>query len=178
MVTPSYISYWSALHHYGFTEQVPHTIFVATTRKKRPILFRGQEFRYVAIKPYKFFGYRRERIGELPVLIADEAKALIDSLDQPRYAGGMTEVVRSLAQALPDLDIELLLDYANRMRDRSLNSRLGYLLHNFGYDAPGLAISTTPVLLDPTGTADGVYDKHWHVRNNLSAEELTLEGIG
>ena len=33
LVMPAYVSYWSALHFYGFTEQVPLTVFAATTKK-------------------------------------------------------------------------------------------------------------------------------------------------
>ena len=33
LAAPAYVSYWSALHYYGFTEQVPLTAFVATTKK-------------------------------------------------------------------------------------------------------------------------------------------------
>ena len=178
LTAPSYASYWSALHYYGFTEQAPRTVFVATTQKKRPVTFREQQFRYVTLKPHKFFGYRREQIGGLPVVIADEAKSLVDSLDQPRYAGGMAEVVRSLANALPDLDVELLIDYANHMQDRSLSSRLGYLLQRFGQDVSGLTVSASPVLLDPGGSASGVYDKRWRVRNNLPDQTLSFAGIG
>ena len=54
LVNPSYVSYWSALHHHGLTTQVPQTVFCVTTRKKRPITFRGQTYRYVLIKPHKF----------------------------------------------------------------------------------------------------------------------------
>ncbi|MDP2661530.1 MAG: type IV toxin-antitoxin system AbiEi family antitoxin, partial [Dehalococcoidia bacterium] len=132
------VSYWSALHYHGLTEQVPHTVLVATTRKKRSLAFQGHHFRYVTIKPDKFFGYRRESVGELPVVMADPEKALIDSLDQPRYAGGMAEVAQALAAAAPDLDIPLLLDYAARMNDQSLASRLGYLLAAHGIEADGL----------------------------------------
>ncbi len=175
---PSYISYWSALHYHGLTEQVPHTVFVATTRKKRPVAFQGHRFRYVTIKPDKFFGYRRESVGDLPVVVADPEKALIDSLEQPRYAGGMAEVVAALAAATPDLDISLLLDYAARMGDRSLASRLGYLLTAQGILADGLPISAAPVLLDPHSPAEGGYDIRWRVRVNLSHAQLHREGIG
>ena len=63
LVTPGYVSFWSALHYYGFTEQAPLTIFVATTKKKRPVVFRGQRFRFVTVLPRKLFGYRRETVG-------------------------------------------------------------------------------------------------------------------
>ena len=175
---PSYISYWSALHYHSLTEQVPHTVFVATTRKKRPVTFQGHRFRYVTIKPDKFFGYRREMVGGLPVVVADWEKTLIDCLDQPSYAGGMAEVANALSAALPDLDIPLLLGYAARMGDRSLASRLGYLLAAQGIAADGLPLSATPILLDPQASAQGDYDAHWRVRVNLSPAQLQREGIG
>ena len=34
IVYPSYVSFWSALNFYGFTEQVPIMLFLASTRKK------------------------------------------------------------------------------------------------------------------------------------------------
>ena len=178
LVNPSYVSYWSALHYYGLTEQVPHTIFIATTRKKRPVTFQTHRFRYVTLKPAKFFGYHREAIEDLPVLLADEEKALIDSLDQPRYAGGMAEVARALALAASDLDVDLLLDYARRMADRSLALRLGYLLEQQGITVDGLPISASPVLLDPSAPPEGVVNTRWRVRVNLPEEEMQMEGVG
>ncbi len=175
---PSYISYWSALHFHGLTEQVPHTVFVATVRKKRPVEFQGHRFRYVTVKPSKFFGYQRETVGDLPVMVADMEKSLIDSLDQSRYAGGMAEVARALAVAGPDLDIDLLIDYAIRMDDRSLASRLGFLLERQGIQAEGLPIPTTPILLDPRSPHNGEIDARWQLRPNLSNSQLHREGIG
>jgi len=74
-------SYWSAFHFYGFTEQATLTVFLATIKKKRPVIFfpGGPDeglfrFRFVTLRPDKFFGYRREMVGGLLVLIADGAK--------------------------------------------------------------------------------------------------------
>ena len=178
VVNPCYISYWSALHFHGLTTQAPQTVFCATTRQKHPIRFRGQTYRYVRIKPHKFFGYRREPIGELPVLVADEAKTIIDGLDQPRYAGGLGEVASALSAALPNLDLELLVDYAVRMADKSLASRLGYLLERVGRSAPGLPVSHGPVALDPERPRTGHYDSRWHVVVNVPAAKLFPAGVG
>jgi predicted transcriptional regulator of viral defense system len=169
---PAYVSFWSALHFHGLTEQVPRTVFVATTRKRRPLDFDGARFVFVKVAPYKFFGYQRERIGDLPVLMAEVEKALVDSLDQLRYAGGLPEVAKALYQARQRLDVERLVEYANRMRNRSLCSRLGYLLDRFGQPVKGLEVSQTFVLLDPQGQAEGPYNRRWRVRVNVSDEEL------
>jgi predicted transcriptional regulator of viral defense system len=178
LVDPCYIGYWSALHFHGFTTQTPHTVFCATSRKKNPVTYRDQTYRYVLVKPHKFFGYQRERIGGLPVLVADEAKTIMDSLDQPRYAGGLSEVGQALNTALPNLEVELLVDYAVRMADKSLASRLGDLLEQLGRPAPGLPVSQSPVALDPEQPRQGVHSARWHVVVNVPADRLLPQGIG
>jgi predicted transcriptional regulator of viral defense system len=179
LIAPAYVSYWSALHHYGFTEQVPLTTFVATTRKKRPVTYRGFRFQFVALKPHKFFGYRRERIGDLPALVADEAKAIVDSLDLPQHAGGIGEVAKALQTALETVDVSTLIEYANRMGNKSLGSRLGYLLEFYGQPAEGLVRSVSPVKLDPTRPRTGDTLTRWQVVvNSTEHEAADMVGIG
>jgi predicted transcriptional regulator of viral defense system len=178
LVTPAYVSYWSALHYYGFTEQVPLTTFVATTKKKRPVSFRGFRFRFVRIKPHKFFGYRREMLGDLPVVVADEARAIVDSLALPHYAGGIAEVAKALRAALETVDVPTLVGYANRMEDKSLGSRLGYLLETLGYPAEGLISSISPIKLDPGRPRTGRMDSRWQVVANVSEAEMIPQGVG
>lgn len=193
LVTPGYVSYWSALHTYGLTEQVPLTVYVATTKKKPPVEYAGQRFRFVTIQPRKFFGYRREQVDGLPVLIADEQKALIDSLSEPGYAGGIAEVAKALRTALDGVDLNTLVDYANRIGDRTLGSRLGYLLDllgrsvepcddatvaDAGHGAPHLIRSSSLVKLDPSRPARGQRAARWRLDVNLSLDELSAEGIG
>jgi predicted transcriptional regulator of viral defense system len=180
LVTPGYVSFWSALHFYGFTEQAPLTVFVATSKKKRPLVFRGQQFRFITVLPHKLFGYRRESVGGLPVLLADEAKALVDSLAQPRYAGGVAEVAKALQAALAEVDVATLVEYANHMGDKSLGSRLGFLLARLGHSLAGntLIHSASPVKLDPSRPTNGHVDTLWRVNANLTDAELFPQGIG
>jgi predicted transcriptional regulator of viral defense system len=177
LVSPSYVSYWSALHFHGFSEHAPHTTFVATTKKKRAITYRDFRFRFVTIKPHKFFGYRRERIGDLPVVVADEAKAIVDSLDLPSYAGGVSGVAEGLWSALdpvgpPAVDAGTLVEYANRMANKSLGSRLGYLLEDFGQATDGLIRSASPIKLDPSRPREGHTATRWQVVVNLPDAEM------
>jgi predicted transcriptional regulator of viral defense system len=179
LVAPAYVSYWSALHHYGFTEQVPLTTFVATTKKKRPVSYRGFRLHFVAIKPHKFFGYRREEVGDLPIVVADEAKAIVDSLDLPQHAGGIGEVAKALRFALETVDVPTLIEYANRMENKSLGSRLGYLLEISGRPAEGLVHSVSPVKLDPTRPRTGHTAARWQIVVNIPENELAdRDGVG
>lgn len=180
LVTPGYVSFWSALHFYGFTEQAPLTVFVATTKKKQPVVFRNQRFRFITVQPRKLFGYRRETVSGLPVLLADEAKAIVDSLAEPRYAGGVAEAAKALQAALAEVDVATLVEYANRMGDKSLGSRLGYLLARLGHPLTNgdLIHSTSPVRLDPSRPANGHVDSRWRINVNLADVELFPQGVG
>lgn len=176
-VMPGYISYWSALHYYGLTEQVPRMVFIATTYKKAPLTYRGITYQFVQVAPEQFFGYQRETVGDLPVLMADEMKTLVDSLARPQYAGGVGEVAKAFHTARDELDLATLVSYANWMGNRSLGSRLGYLLAQLGIQAEGLEISQGPVNLEPTRPRSGPFEAHWQVYANLSHEELFPEGV-
>lgn len=180
LVAPAFVSYWSALHFYGFTEQVPLTTFVATTKKKRPLTYRGFRFHFVTVHPKKFFGYRREQVAELPVPIADEAKAIVDSLDLLRYAGGIGEVAKALQAALSEgVEVSTLIEYANQMENKSLGSRLGYLLERLGQPTEGLLRSESPVKLDPSLPRTGAFVPWWQTIVNVPPDQLLArEGVG
>jgi predicted transcriptional regulator of viral defense system len=179
LVAPAYVSFWSALHYHGFTEQVPRTTFVAITRRKREIDFREMHFKFVTIKPRNFFGYRRETLAELPVVIADESKAILDSLSLPQYAGGLPEVAKALQIALAQslLDLPVLLEYAERLQNSSLSSRLGYLLESLGQATTGLEASKGPVKLDPQKPMGGEFNRRWQVYINVLQDELFPQGV-
>ena len=179
-VTPSYVSFWSALHFHGFTEQVPRQVFLAVTRAKRPLTWRGTNFRFVHLQPHAFFGYRRETLGGLPVTVADEAKALVDSIFLPHYAGGVSEVAKALHNALQNklVSADDLIDYARRLGNASLEARLGYLLEALNQPSDGLTPPTGPVRLDPRRPRGGDYDPRWRLYLNVPIEALFPEGVG
>jgi len=56
LVDPSTIAYWSALNYHGLTEQIPTTVFVQTTsrKKRRELEVFEVRYRIVRIKEEKF----------------------------------------------------------------------------------------------------------------------------
>jgi len=179
LVSPSYVSFWSALHFHGFTEQAPHMVFVATSRQKREVLFRGTVFKFVRLKPEAFFGYRRETLAGMPLVIADEAKAILDSLALPEYAGGVSEVAKALRNAVIErrIDVTEMIEYARKLHNHSLSSRLGYLLETLEQPTEGLDPSRGPVRLDPQRPLQGKYHPHWRVYVNVSHQDLFPHGV-
>jgi len=97
LVKPYALSYWSALHHYGFTEQIPSTVFVQTTarKKKSRMEIFGANYQIVRVKEDKFFGVRKEWIEDTRVSVTDKEKTIIDCLDKPHYAGGIIEIAKA-----------------------------------------------------------------------------------
>jgi predicted transcriptional regulator of viral defense system len=179
LVTPAYISFWSALHFHGFTEQAPRTTFIATTRRKKDIAFREMNFKFVTLQPLVFFGYRREMLAELPVLVSDEPKSILDSLSLPQYAGGVPEVAKALQIALSQgsLEMPVLFEYAGRLQNASLRSRLGYLLELLGQPIGSLNPAKGPVKLDPQKPARGSFNKRWKLYINIEPKDLFPQGV-
>ena len=127
LVSPYYIAYWSALNFYGFTEQTPFTVFVATPRriKNREVL--NIKFNFVTLSKRKFFGFEPTVVSIYKINISDREKTLADALDHPEHCGGIPEVAKSLWNAKEVVSIEKIAGYAERMGNTAIVKRLGYL---------------------------------------------------
>lgn len=177
LVQPSAIAYWSALHYHGLTEQIPITVFVQTTarKKNRQLEVFGVDYRIVRVKPEKFFGFKKEWIEETSVTVTDREKTVIDCLDRPEYAGGIVEAAKALENA--SLDRENLSRYALMIGNNAVVRRLGYLSEQAGVplDLP-LPTSRNYLLLDPTMPRQGENDPRW--RLVINTEIALPEGSG
>jgi predicted transcriptional regulator of viral defense system len=176
LVEPYAISYWSALHHYGLTEQIPNTVFVQTParKKKSQMEIFGVNYQIVRVKEEKFFGVRKEWIEETPISITDKEKTIIDCLDKPHYAGGIIEVAKSLKNG--SLDSNRLSNYALKIDNFAVIRRLGYLCEQMGIPVNlPLPPSKKYLLLDPTMPAKGKNDPKWRLvinHNTVLPESL------
>jgi predicted transcriptional regulator of viral defense system len=182
LVEPYCIAYWSALHFYGLTEQIPATVFIQTTsrKKKQEIEVFGVRYRIVRVKSDKVFGIRREWIEESEVNITDKEKTIVDCLDKPQYCGGVVEVVKALRDG--GLNRGRLSEYATGIGNSGVVRRLGYLCDRLGIDIALPAVKTRNyLLLDPTIPNKvlknkGSKDARWNLVINL--DEEMLEGLG
>ena len=115
------------LQHHSWTEQLPHTVFVASPKQKKSLEIQGVKYQFVTLSEKKFFGDEEISINGLSVKVSDREKTLLDCLDHLKYAGGITEVSKALWNAKDELDWEKLLSYGIRMGDSAILKRLGYL---------------------------------------------------
>lgn len=82
IVWPSYITSWAALNYHKLTEQLPFTIQVATTRKRKKgsLVFMGTSIKFIKIRKSVLRGFQKIRYQDKEIYMAEKEKALIDGL--------------------------------------------------------------------------------------------------
>ena len=155
---PSYLSFWSALSYYGYSDQLPKTIFYATTKYRK----KTDNYKYVVISKKRFFGYTK--IGN--IIIAEKEKAIIDSLLFPKYAGGIKELIVCIEKSINELNKEKLLNYAVRIKSKAVLRRLGFILEFIGCN------SILKKIRRNIGKGYELLDPSLNKRNNLNKKWL------
>jgi predicted transcriptional regulator of viral defense system len=178
LVSPYYISYWTALSYYGYTEQPSHTVYIATKKQKKPVIIHGLTYRFVRLQPRKFFGYMDVWIGEKLVRIAEREKAIADAIDYPELSGGIIHAVKGIWRGREELDLNKLIDDGLQMGNRAIAKRLGFLLQLLGFgkqqhlERLEKSLSAGYAVLDPLSPRKGRHDAQWRVIVNVSEDEL------
>lgn len=185
LVDPAAISHWSALNHHGLTEQVPRDVFVLTSaetsvprtrgdRSKRPghgCVIGGTAYRFIQVRPERFFGTERIWVGHARVVITDLERTLLDGLSMPQYCGDFSEVLHAFQLGMPRLNIERIARYATRLGTATAK-RLGWVLESHDIDSFNVGqLASLPIKgyrqLDPTGPRKGPCNSRWMLQENL-----------
>jgi len=179
LVSPYYIGYWSALNYYGFTEQTPLTVFIATTKRLRNRKTLDIDYRFVTLSKRKFFGFTGIAVANSTVNISDKEKTIADSLDHPEYCGGISEVTKCLWNARNEMSLSKLVDVALKMGNTSILKRFGYLSEILEMRPPKDVISKISFSLgkgfsplDPVASKKGKYSTKWNLLVNVPVESL------
>ncbi len=132
---PAYVGFRSALEFWNLIEQEYKDTVVMTTRPVRNKQQVHHNFRYAVkhISGNKMFGAVMIRIGRLKrtkVLISDMERTIVDILDDPCFAGGISVISECIFNYTKqiDRDYEKLIAYADKLGNGAVFKRLGYLL--------------------------------------------------
>ena len=175
LADPMYISYWSALNHHGLTEQVPMTVFAATTDQVPVREIHGVTYTFVTLTESKFFGYKAVAVDAQRVNVASVEKTLVDCADHPEYCGGITELAKGLAAA--DLDAETLTEYLLRLGNGAAIKRIVYLADLLDVeptqrDKLADAFTLGYSKLDPTRGDEGQHASEYRLQLNVPEDEI------
>jgi len=176
LASPYYVGFWSALNHHGLTDQIPRTVFVATTRPRRPLKILTSTFRFVQLAPRKFIGIEAANFDGTEVRISSKEKTLVDCLDHPELAGGIDEVARAVYFNHRELDWAKVRSFALKGGSIAVFKRLGYILERCGLFETYRRVLTRIVLtegypkLDTVGPAKGKVSERWKLRVNVELD--------
>ena len=130
--SPGYISGFSAIKHWDFTDQLFITTFYVTVKPvvSRKVVLGSFKFKLKTIKPYKMFGTAMIWREGVKVKVSDPSKTIIDILDDPPFGGGMWAIQDFFREywRSKHRDLKLLIRYGQRMRNKTIFKRLGFLL--------------------------------------------------
>ena len=176
--SPCYIGGWSACAHWGLTEQVFRTLLVVTARRvrHRDVEIQGIPFHLTVRAEDVLFGTVPVWRGQTRVGVSDPSRTLVDILDDPRLGGGIRTVADVLYEYLRSeyRDDQLLVRYGDRLGNRAVFKRLGYLLEYSRVDAPDLIKacldrrSSGLTALDPSAKAPARIVRRWRLRVNIA----------
>jgi len=191
LVHPAAISHWSAMHFHGMTEQMPQRVYVTTTqaivlsrptkRIKKDRRDAGQEingilYKFIRIKPERFFGTKSYWVGEAKVTITDPERTLIDGLVASKYFGDWAEVYSAFESQFSRLNLDKMIDYSIRL-DTAVVKRLGWILEKLGVENSILQrLETVPIrgyrILDSSGPRKGPCNRKWMIQENLLGKAI------
>ncbi|MGZ6840106.1 MAG: type IV toxin-antitoxin system AbiEi family antitoxin domain-containing protein, partial [Frankiaceae bacterium] len=166
----------TAANHWALTEQTFRTTVVKTTGRVRASSVRLLDHDYLLTHvPSAGLEWGIETVwrGEMRLCIADPARTVVDILDAPRLGGGIRHVAEILAAYLDDNDPATLIEYGDRLGNRTVFKRLGYIMEVLGQDPVGVIaacrvrVSAGISPLDPDGPSRGRRVTRWGLRVNV-----------
>ena len=178
LFSPCYIGGWSACAHWELTEQVFRTQLVVTARRvrHRDLAVQGIPFHLTVRGQDAMFGTVSVWRGRNRVAVSDPSRTVIDVLDDPRLGGGIRTVADVLHEYIGSehRDDHRLVEYGDRLGNRSVFKRLGYLLEHDGAAAPELLEACLDrrsgglAKLDPSAQGAGRILRRWGLRVNVA----------
>jgi predicted transcriptional regulator of viral defense system len=176
LFSPGYIGGWSAVEHWGLTDQIFNVIYVIAGRKVKPArqTIQGTHYLIRTVPERTLFGTRRVWRQRVPVNVSDPHRTIIDILDVPKAAGGAlhaSEVLQTYFES-EHADQTKLLQYGDRLGRGTVFKRLGYLaerarLANVDFvEACRSRITKGLSQLDPSGPPNGRIIARWNLRVN------------
>lgn len=180
--SPCYVGGWTACEHWGLTEQIFRDVVVVTAHpiRRRRMEMQGTAFRLKTRAEAALFGTKDVWRGRVRVPVSDPSRTLIDILDDPGIGGGIRHVADVAHEYLlgEHRDDSLLIEYGDRVGNRTVFKRLGFIIEATRLDAPDLLEACTSrrssgfTALDPSVSSPGRIIRRWNLRANVDLRDV------
>jgi len=133
MTPDAVLAYHTALEFHGKAYSPFHEFVYLTGKTPRPITYRDNKFRGVAIskalleQQQEHFALETADRAGLAVRVTSLERTLVDVLDRPALAGGWEELWRSL-ESVEFFNLEVVVQYALLLNNATTIAKLGFYL--------------------------------------------------
>src|SRR3989338_3866223 len=164
-----YIGYFTMYNYWGFTEQIPQTVFVLNLKKNAQKTIGDVKYEAVKIDEKKYFGIQKIKVEDMDVCISDKERTLVDFVYNPIVS--FNNVANVFKENIKDIDLDKFIGYLNRFPVVSVRKRAGFFLEAIGCKdgalerlRKGIGREDTYVVLDPTNKSrKGKINNDWKI---------------
>ncbi|HJZ23659.1 MAG TPA: hypothetical protein VJ201_04335 [Candidatus Babeliales bacterium] len=135
----SYISFESALQHYGMFDQLLTRIDSVSIKMTKTYKVLQTAYSFLKIKNELFFGYTEEVVNNQKIFIAEREKAVLDMLYFRSSGYVITLVLEKLKEYKDQFDFNKLKEYSIKY-SLSMIRKIGFLLDQIDVDTTDLLI--------------------------------------
>ena len=161
----SYVSFESALQHYGMFDQlIGKTISVSLVQYKS-VKLAGIEYSFIRTKPEYYFGWQNVPIGNQTARLATPEKALIDIVNFHKSQYSIDLVIEKLLDQKSDLDLTRMTDYLAKFPITTIKS-FGIIFDLLGMDSNGLYKKVKRVGTHWMLSGDTKFNSKWRIYYN------------
>ncbi|MEO8665749.1 MAG: transcriptional regulator [Ignavibacteria bacterium] len=174
-----YIGFYSALEIHGLVTQPSLTEYIVSNKQFIPKkqLIKNIKFEFVKYNETHFFGFEKTWINNFEkVCCSDLEKTIIDCLYKPKYASGITEIIKSIDKGKDKIDVDKMMSYLEKFKADVVIKRIGYIMENFESFGTIVKrfenkISKSLSYLDPSYPKNGEYNNKWKIIDNVGVDE-------
>lgn len=111
LVPDSYVSFETALQHYGMFDQLTDKTVSVSFKMYKAVKLSGTEYSFVKTKPEYYLGWQDIQVGSQTARVATPEKALIDMINFHKSQYSIDLVIEKLLEHKIELDLSRLTDY-------------------------------------------------------------------
>lgn len=180
--SPCYIGGWSALEHWGLTEQLFKETLVITAApiRNRSMSLLGHSFRLFQVKPEQVATATMVWRGPERVAVSSPELTIIDCLQYPNLCGGIRHLIDIMSEYSSDekRNIQKLLELAKQRDSGAVWKRLGFLTETLWPNEKSIiekalkSVSAGNIKLDPDVRRKGKLLRRWRLWVNIEMAKI------
>lgn len=176
-----YVSHYSAMEIHNMITHPLTKVYISTPKQeyKKRRKVGNVTFEFIYIKPNFIWGIENNWVTKSEqVRVSNIERTIIDCLYNPKFCGGVLEVVKGLWVQKDKIEFEKLQRYALKFNKINVIKRIGYILETLDLVPSEMLnklrkkINEKYYKLDPLLSTDETYKNSWKIIANIGPEEM------